>query len=229
MDTGGEPTDAARALADVDAIRRRVVNVVGHALRTPVTTVAGMAAALESATDDDTRSMLIAGLSRNADRVESLLDELLVAAGVSTALPVGEPERVAVEPIVRDTWQSLEGPDGLAVDAPAAPFVRARAFERIVRMILDNALKYGDGNVAVRAEAIANGVRLEVESSGPVPSDEELAHACELLYRGEQAVMTSPGLGIGLAVARELARAEGGDVTLGRRGDNVVATVDLPG
>src|SRR4051812_41588196 len=93
MDTGGEITDAARALAEVDAIRRRVVNVVGHALRTPVTTIAGMATALESATDDNTRTMLIDGLSRNARRVELLLDELLVAAGVSTALPVGDPER----------------------------------------------------------------------------------------------------------------------------------------
>jgi signal transduction histidine kinase len=70
-------------------------------------------------------------------------------------------------------------------------------------------------------------VRIEVASSGDGPTDEEVARAFELLYRGEHAVTSAPGLGIGLAVARELAGAEGGTVTLERRGNTVVARVDL--
>jgi len=71
-------------------------------------------------------------------------------------------------------------------------------------------------------------VRIEVESVGDVPSDDELRHAFELFYRGEHAVMAAPGLGVGLAVARELAHAEGGEVGLERRDDAIVATLELP-
>src|SRR5436190_16625171 len=86
-DVQGEGDTAARELAELEAIRRRVVNVVGHALRTPVTTIAGMASALATTTDAETRSALVEGLVRNARRVEGLLDDLLIASGVTTALP----------------------------------------------------------------------------------------------------------------------------------------------
>jgi protein-histidine pros-kinase len=229
MDTGGELADAARAHADVEAIRRRVVNVVGHALRTPVTTMAGMAAALESTADDETRAVLVHGLARNARRVERLLDDLLVAARVTTAAPVGDPEPVDCTAVVRDVWVALGGPGSPCIEGPyLTALVRPASFERIVQAIVDNALKYGEGDVVIRGEPLSGGIRLEVESSGLTPTDDELEHAFEMLYRGEHAVTTAPGLGIGLAVARELARAEGGDLTLRRRHGSVVATLELP-
>jgi len=221
--------DLDRALADVDAIRRRVINVVGHALRTPVTTMAGMAAALEAADDEETRSVLVAGLARNAKRVEMLLDDLLVAAGVSTALPVGEPRPVDVHGVVRSAWEHLGGAEALVIEGPApSTTIVEDAFARIVHEVLDNAAKYGDGSVRVTVVAGASRTCIEICSIGDTPSDEEIRHAFELLYRGEHAVMASPGLGIGLPVARALARAHGADVLLERRGNEVVATIDLP-
>jgi signal transduction histidine kinase len=89
-------SDAARALEEVDAIRRRVVNVVGHALRTPVTTLCGMAETLAHIADAATRAALADGVVRNARVVERLLDQILIAADVSTALPVGDAVRIDV-------------------------------------------------------------------------------------------------------------------------------------
>src|SRR5258706_7445207 len=90
MNPGPEENALTRGLDELDAIRRRVVNVVGHALRTPVTTMVGMANALEATEDGPTRAMLVDRLARNASRVERLLDDLLLAAGVSTAAPAGD-------------------------------------------------------------------------------------------------------------------------------------------
>ena len=240
MTTGGEgngpsPTGATRApeleeaLADLDAIRRRVVNVVGHALRTPATTIAGMAFALQTATDDTTRAELIQGLARNARRLERLLDDLLLAAGVTTVLPVSDPVATSVLVSLRAAWSSVGGHGDLLIEgSDVAVTVRREALDRILTSLLDNALKYGHGRVSVEVSRSASTVTIAIASSGDGPSDEELTHAFELLYRGEHAVMTAPGLGLGLAVARQLARAEGGQVTLARRGADLVANVELP-
>jgi signal transduction histidine kinase len=219
-----------RALADVDAVRRRVVNVVGHVLRTPTTTIAGMASALLTAEDETTRLELVRGIARNAGRLEELLDELLIASGVNTALPVGDAVRTGVRPALERAWESVGGHGPLAIDGPNADaVVRPPALDKILSALLDNTLKYGHARVGVRVTTIPSGVRIEIESAGDGPTDEELAHAFELLYRGEHAVMTTPGLGLGLPLARELARGDGGDVRLERAGDGIVAVVDLPG
>src|SRR5581483_2869997 len=99
--------DLDRALADVDAIRRRVINVVGHALRTPITTMAGMATALANTDDEQTRALLVDGLVRNGRRVEALLDDLLVAAGVNTASPLDPPEPTSIVEAVQSAWHAL--------------------------------------------------------------------------------------------------------------------------
>jgi signal transduction histidine kinase len=220
----------SRALDELDAIRRRVVNVVGHALRTPLTTMVGMANALQTADDEATRTTLVEGLARNASRVERLLDDLLLAAGVSTAMPVGDPVAVPVRATVEAEWRELGEPSQLTVNGPDLT-VRARvgAVERIMGALLDNAAKYGSGPVTVSATATESGVRIEIESTGELPLDDEMETAFELFYRGEHAVMASTGLGIGLPVARELARAEGGEVSLERRRNAIVAIVDLSG
>ena len=61
-----------RGLDELDAIRRRVMNVVGHALRTPVTTMVGLANALQASADEATRAMLIDGLVRMMDSPDDI-------------------------------------------------------------------------------------------------------------------------------------------------------------
>jgi signal transduction histidine kinase len=229
MNTGRDDDALARGLVELEAIRRRVINVVGHALRTPVTTIAGMARALAATDDDATRRMLTDGLARNARRVEGLLDDLLMAAGVDTVLPAGDAGAISVRDTFDEAWSSLGAAGTLAVRGPhLTARVRSAAFERMTHAVLDNAVKYGHGPINVTSEAIPSGVRIEVESVGDLPTDDEVERAFELFYRGEHAVMAAPGLGVGLPVARELARAEGGEIGLERRGAAIVATLELP-
>src|SRR4051812_42371960 len=79
---------------DVELLRRRVLNVVGHELRTPVSTLAGLAAELESCEDDAVRMELTAAVARNARRLDRLVRDLLLAASIETVVPTDAPEPI---------------------------------------------------------------------------------------------------------------------------------------
>jgi K+-sensing histidine kinase KdpD len=229
MQTAGDEADAARALEEVNEIRRRVVNVVGHALRTPVTTLCGMAEALAWVEDADTKALLVEGVTRNARLVEALLDDLLVAAGVSTALPVGEPKHSRVDEAASRAWKRADHEATFTFDgAGVTAFVRSQALDRILDLVLDNAARYGDGTVVGRATTEGDVVIIEIAAAGGGVSDIELEQAFELFYRGEHAVMIAAGLGIGLPVVRVLVTNEGGQASIARRGDAIVTRLELP-
>jgi len=228
-DLGGE---VLRSIGEVDALRRRVVNVVGHALRTPVVTLAGMAEALADADDPAVRAELGAAVRRNARVVERLLDDLLIAAGVTTVLPVGTPEALEPVAVARGWWGAGEADRFEVVEgAEVAAVIDRGALARILDALLTNAARYGDGRVSIGANTGPDGqVVVAIRSRGDRPPTEtEVALAFELFYRGEHAVMAAPGLGVGLPVARALAQQAGGDVNLALEPDGtVVATLELP-
>jgi signal transduction histidine kinase len=207
----------------MDLLRRRVLNVIGHELRTPVTTVRGLADSLALAPDDATRSSLTDALVRSAARLERLVDDLLLATGVSTSTPVGPVEHVDLVAAVRRAgWSD-------AIDGAGAASARVVAVDRMLEPIIDNARRHGHP-VEVRIGACTDGrVVVDVESTGPELAEGDVQLLCEPFFRGEQAVMTAPGLGLGLAIARTIARAEGGDVHAHARvGGGLVVRLELP-
>jgi len=202
----------------LDLLRRRVLNVVGHELRTPVTTLRGLAESLAVAGDDDVRTQLTGALVRSAARLEGLVDQLLLAAGVHTASPVGDAVDVDLAGALREA-----GWDGL-VDGRGCARARPEAVRQVLAPIVDNANRHGAPLMA----RVGDG-EIEIESAGEDLPDGEAELACEPFFRGERAVMTTPGLGLGLAIARTVARFEGGDVTVRRRsGGGVLVRVELP-
>ena len=212
-------SDATRALQEVDLIRRRVIAVIGHELRTPVTTLRGLAGQLASAGEDEIRTVLAPGLERNTRRLEALLDDLLIASDITTALPVSDPGPVEVGTVATKVWQAMA--PGQTLDLEGQPecevIVRGDALERILAHLFDNALKYGQPPITVYVRRTDGSVEIDVHSPGEPISEGDLALAFELFYRGERAVTSSAGLGIGLPAARALARQDGGDLRLAPR------------
>lgn len=228
MVTGGP---AHRSEADLDRLRRRVINVVGHELRTPVTTIRGLAELLGGGDSDPE---VAAALVREARRLESLLDQLLVAAGVSAALPVDQPAPVRLVPAITGIWAGLGARADLIVDSgPADEGVAAlagpSALDQMLRALLDNAAAHGDPPVQVKVTGAAGRVQVTVESGGPVVPPEDVAMALEPFWRGERAVTARPGLGLGLPVAKAMAEHAGGSLMVSSRpGGGLIATLELP-
>ncbi|HVM10051.1 MAG TPA: HAMP domain-containing sensor histidine kinase [Acidimicrobiales bacterium] len=220
-----------RRLREVDALRRRVLNVIPHALRTPITTFRGLAEALPTASEDDIRTSITPALRRLAAQAERLLDDMLLAAGLTTTLPTSERVGTMVRPVVDDVWAEVgggaplvfEGDDDAAVLAPAG------SLSKMLVHVLDNAAKYGDGTTTVKVVQPGDGsgsTAIVVDSPGAEITEIELLG--QPFFRAEAAVMRSPGLGVGIAVARALAEHARGSLTVeARDGGGLITTIEL--
>ncbi|HEY6886137.1 MAG TPA: ATP-binding protein, partial [Solirubrobacter sp.] len=86
------------------------------------------------------------------------------------------------------------------------------ATARILRILLDNAAHYGAGTVTIAITPGPGEVRLEVRDEGPGIGEEEREHVFHRFARGQAGSEGPGGAGLGLAIARGLARAMGGDL-----------------
>ena len=228
--TSEREQDIEAALEALDLARRRFVNVVGHELRTPVTTLRGLSEELIDATEEELHDLGPA-IVRNARRVESLLDDLLLATDITTALPVGEPEAIDLVACAQATWDALESGTelGLTGDHEAIVSMRPGAADTMLERVLDNAIRYGQPPVGFDATTEEQRVRITVSSEGVALKPDDVHLAFELFYRGEGAVTSAPGFGLGLPVARALARQHDGDLHIEPRpGGGLDVMIDLP-
>ena len=231
MPAGDTSSELDRRLAEVDALRRRVLNVIPHALRTPITTFRGLAEALATASDDQVRQEIGPALRRLAAQAEHLLDDMLIAAGYTTALPTSAVEVTPLEDTVHEVWADLGGDaSDLDVTSSARHDVlgAAGSLFKVLVHVLDNAKKYGEPPVRVLVDGSEEAVvRVEVVTAGTAPHD--VAMFVEPFYRGENAVLRSSGLGVGLTVARALVEQSGGSLDVGvADGGGVSCRIVLP-
>jgi len=99
----------------------------------------------------------------------------------------------------------------------------------MIERILDNARRYGSPPHTLNARSSDGRELITVSSAGAELSSDDVHLAFELFYRGEGAVTAAPGFGLGLPVARALARQHGGDLSIGAQsGGGLDVTIDLP-
>jgi two-component system osmolarity sensor histidine kinase EnvZ len=107
--------------------------------------------------------------------------------------------------------------------------MRAGAGDTLLERVLDNARRYGRPPYRLHAETKDDRVRLTVSSEGAAMQPDDVHLAFELFYRGEAAVTSAPGFGLGLPVARALARQHDGELTIEPRpGGGLDVCIDLP-
>lgn len=194
---------------------------VSHELRTPLTGVLGFSELLRDEHDDldrRERRALIANMARDASDMAHIIDDLLVAARseldlltvtrvpVSAQAQVAQVLEVADEALARRVRMTAAGVGCVMLADPA----RVR---QILRNLLQNADRYGGDVVEVRCARRDGMVHVEVRDDGPgIPSD-EWERVFEAYHRVHHADGQPGALGIGLSVARHLARLMGGDLT----------------
>jgi two-component system, OmpR family, sensor kinase len=138
------------------------------------------------------------------------------------------PEHVDLEDAARRAaarWDGAAGGRVRVSGGAAEGFAPLADVDRAIDALIENSLNYGNGEVEVRSRPGA----LEVLDRGPGLSEADLRAVFERFHRGAAGRAGPTGTGLGLPIARELARRWGGDVTLeNRTGGGARATVTIP-
>jgi CheY-like chemotaxis protein/two-component sensor histidine kinase len=195
------------------------LSLVAHELRNPIAVIKGLALTLSQSRDrlsEDEISECLSRLLRQADRLGHLVDDLIVSSQSSGERLQLILESVELRDIVDRAVESVPRPTDKTVDVDVPPGMRVKAdafrLEQVFTNLLDNAYRYGGSRVrlqGLRDEDDRVLVTLSDDGDG-VP--EELVPALfDKLSRGANAT-DRRGLGLGLAIAREVVEACGGDI-----------------
>lgn len=205
----------------LEASRRELVAWVSHDLRTPLAALRGMAEALRDDVATD-RPRYLRQMVVEADRLSGLVDDLFELSRIQSGTLRVDRRPVDLRELVEGV---LAGPvDGDPVPVDADP----RAVVRAVRNLVENARRYGGGHVEVSVRQAGGEAVVAVQDACGGLADDELVKVFEPGWQGSQSRSTGAGGGLGLAVARGIARAHGGDVTVANRAGGCRFELRLP-
>jgi PAS domain S-box-containing protein len=213
---------------EANLMRDRFLGILSHELRTPITSIYGGTQRLlkpGSRLDDGSRSELMAGVAAEAERLQRIIENLLVLARVERGADFFDPRPVTLRAALGDIvnhesrfWPEMEIKLHVGRALPLAA-ADEEYLALILRNLLSNAAKYA--GAAARVEVVAEQgateadghetVSVRVLDNGPGITEPESDQLFSLYYRSSSAG-AAPGAGIGLFVCRGLVTAMGGSI-----------------
>lgn len=237
-----ELADANIVLAAVAERRQRFLADISHELRTPLTIIRGEAEVMLRGSDRQAADYK-ASLERMGDQASGmsrLVDDLLFVARTDAGEPRLRKQPVNIAALLRrstDAIRPMLEADGGSVtldvsDSDATIPGDADRLQQLVLILLDNALRYSTDApmIHVGLDASPELMRIAITDAGTGIAAEELELVFDRFRRGSQARDTGgEGQGLGLPLARSIAEAHGGTLTLASvLGEGTVAKIVLP-
>lgn len=236
-----DTTDVRQA----EQMRQDFVANVSHELKTPLAVIkSSIEALVDGAIEDvEARGMFLTQVTREADRLEELIQDLLSLARIESGNLGLTPQAVPLDKAITDcverhharaevkTLTMVEKPPK---DGPpnVAAWADPDALRQVMDNLVDNAIKYtpNGGRITVRWSATADTVSFEVEDTGVGIPAADLQRVFERFYRVDKARSRAVGgTGLGLAIVKHLVQAMKGQVkATSRVGKGTTFRVTLP-
>ncbi len=219
--------------------QRRLTADASHELRTPVTAILGQAElALSRPRTPQAYQEALSRIRSEAERMQRLIGRMLALARAESGrqvLSFAPTDVAALAAALTDSLAPIAQDKNIALvlHAPASLTLEtdADSLTQVLLNVLENAIAHTQrGGVDVTLTAQANGVRIQVADSGPGIEAEHLAMIFEPFFRADPARRRqSGGVGLGLALAYELAQLLGGRLEAANRpAGGAVFTLTLP-
>lgn len=204
-----------------EALRSRAmfIDVASHELRTPVTVIHGFLETLAERWEDldpAVRRTLVERCRNNSDRLTALVEDVLEVSRLQVRRRAAPVTTVTVADLVDEAVADSSAETAL-VAVTCAPDLTVVtdpvAARRVLRNLLDNAVRYGADPITVRATPEPRGVAIAVHDAGPGVPEHFLPFLFEPFTQSQDTDLHTQGSGLGLSIARGLALELGGDLT----------------
>lgn len=197
---------------------------IAHDLRSPIARIRGLAeVTLTTGKSPDDFETMAASTIEECDRLLDMINTMLVISKTEAGVEKVSHDKVDIAALIGNACELFEPLAEeknvrLRCRAPEKTIVSgdARMLQRMLANILDNAVKYtppgGEVEISL-SESEKKDIIIAIRDSGIGISATDLPHVFERFYRCDRS-RSQPGTGLGLSLARAIARAHGGDITV---------------
>jgi signal transduction histidine kinase len=220
MSSGGRVLGRVLVLDDItkeretDQVKSDFVAVIGHELRTPLTVMKGYLRTLVhrgDGLDPHVRELALKAVESNADRLQRLVEDVLFVSAVESGrsnLHLDDVDLGAlVDAVVQERVKVKRPRKDLTLSLDTGKI------QQVLHHLIDNALKYSDGDVVVEIQDRGDEVEVAVIDKGPGIFSGDVPRLFERFFQLDGAsTRAHGGTGIGLYVCRRLVEAHGGKI-----------------
>jgi signal transduction histidine kinase len=227
-----ELQEAAAREREAERARRDLIAAVSHDLRTPLASTRALIEAVADGVVEDPgmQARYLASARSELEKLGRLVDDLFELSRIDAGALRLNLEEASLRDLISDTLSGFRHQAqskgvrlvGEVSDGVDPVLANPPRLQRVLYNLVSNALRHtpADGTIVLRAEPHESLVRVEVSDTGEGITPEDLPRVFERSFRGERSrtrAGTWDGAGLGLAIARGLIEAHGGEISVESR------------
>ncbi len=220
-------------------VQEDFISTLSHELRTPLGFIKGYTTTLlrtDATWDEQAKEEFLTIIDHETDRMQDLISNLLDSAKLQSGQMIMDLQVVRLDALIKDVIlrSKLHHPAldvKVEIAEPIKPIqADPRRLAQTIENLISNAVKYApDAPVKVTIAEISNGVRIEVNDTGPGIPEKYQAKIFDRFFRIPDSQHTTRGSGLGLFICKQIVQAHNGKIDLvSRVGEGSTFRIYLP-
>jgi signal transduction histidine kinase len=225
--------EAVKRLIDIDNMKTELISMVSHELRTPITSIKGFLFHFISGTTgpvNETQMKFLKIMSKEGDQLLSLVDNLLEFSRIEREGPKYRKEPLKIDALIREVADALQpqlesknAALTLHLSAGEASFLGDdMKIGQVIKNLIGNAIKFTreSARIDILSAVLPDGkIEVRVKDNGMGMNSEQLNKIFQKFYQADSSLTRKiGGLGLGLAISKEIIEAHGGRITAASEG-----------